>query len=53
MDNKIVEKRLIGYESKGLFTEANIKYSIPLYQRAFAWGEFEIEQLIDDINDYK
>ena len=53
MDNKIVEKRLIGYESKGLFTEANIKYSIPLYQRAFAWEEFEIEQLIDDINDFK
>lgn len=28
------------------------KYIIPLYQRAFAWSDKEICQLIDDINDF-
>ena len=26
-------------------------YVIPRYQRAYAWEDKEIEQLIDDIND--
>lgn len=28
------------------------KYIIPLYQRAFAWGAKEIEQMIDDILNF-
>lgn len=27
-------------------------YVVPIYQRAFAWTDVEIEQLIDDINDF-
>lgn len=27
-------------------------YSVPIYQRNFAWGETEIEQLLDDVSDY-
>ena len=30
---------------------SNSKFMIPLYQRAYAWREKEIVQLIDDIND--
>lgn len=29
------------------------EYVIPLYQRAFAWEEKQLEQLIDDINDIR
>ena len=36
-----------------LFFEEDIKYIIPLYQRAFAWERNEIFQLIEDINDIK
>lgn len=43
-----------------LFGEENVRYSIPVYQRAFAWGvdkpgevnyENEIERLMDDIHN--
>lgn len=27
-------------------------YSVPIYQRNYAWGEAEIEQLLDDVSDY-
>lgn len=27
-------------------------YSVPIYQRNYAWGETEIEQLLDDVSDY-
>ncbi|HFU4514907.1 TPA: DUF262 domain-containing protein, partial [Streptococcus suis] len=27
-------------------------YSIPIYQRAYAWTEKEINTLIDDVYDY-
>ena len=37
-------------EDKTIFTDSN--YIIPLYQRAFAWSDREITQLIDDIYDY-
>lgn len=30
----------------------NNKYSIPIYQRNYAWGEKEITQLIQDVVDY-
>lgn len=29
----------------------NNEYVIPIYQRNYAWSRFEIEQLLDDIND--
>lgn len=35
-----------------LFSDEKVKYEIPLYQRAYAWTEIEIEQLIDDINEH-
>ena len=34
-----------------IFSDSNIRYAIPLYQRAYSWSDIEIEQLIDDIND--
>ncbi|MFC2630876.1 MAG: DUF262 domain-containing protein [Porphyromonas pasteri] len=36
---------------KTLFNEVGVRYVIPRYQRAYAWEEKEIEQLIDDIYD--
>lgn len=41
---------IIDGENKTIFTDSN--YIIPLYQRAFAWSDKEITQLIDDIYDY-
>ena len=35
-----------------LVKEENLIYEIPLYQRAFAWTEKEIKQLIEDIFDF-
>lgn len=37
---------------KTIFSDPLISYVIPLYQRAFAWEDKEIVQLIDDINDF-
>lgn len=37
---------------KTIFSDVSISYVIPLYQRAFAWEDKEIVQLIDDINDF-
>lgn len=34
-----------------LLNEGNSKYIIPIYQRNYAWGEKEIEQLLQDIID--
>ena len=31
--------------------DTNVHYVIPRYQRAYAWEDKEIVQLIDDIND--
>jgi len=35
-----------------LFCDRKEKYVIPLYQRAYAWTDVEIEQLIDDILEH-
>ena len=51
-DNKIHE--LSVYDEKnqtGIFTNSDKKYIIPLYQRAFAWEDLQIQQLVDDIYD--
>ena len=37
------------YNVRRLFTTS--KYRIPIYQRNYAWGEKQIQQLIDDIYD--
>ncbi len=45
----VPELSILDDYNKTLFEKDN--YIIPLYQRAFAWGDNEINQLIDDIND--
>ena len=50
MDNKIISLSILDDSDKTLFDKD--KYSIPIYQRAFAWSDKEICQLIDDINDF-
>lgn len=52
MSNKIKDITILT-ENTSLFTEPNVKYIIPLYQRAFAWKDFEITQLIEDIRDFE
>lgn len=47
MDDKVKEINV----GKELFTENNVRYVVPLYQRAFAWQDKEISQLVEDIND--
>lgn len=42
---------IIDSEDKTIFEDDN--YLIPLYQRAFAWSDKEITQLIDDIYDFE
>ena len=42
---------IIDSEDKTIFEDDN--YIIPLYQRAFAWSDKEITQLIDDIYDFE
>lgn len=53
MNDKITEMHI--FDDNALFFFANIKnsvkYEIPIYQRAFAWTEKEIVQLINDIYD--
>lgn len=39
-------------EQTTLFSDALVNYVIPLYQRAYAWTDTEIEQLIDDIQEH-
>ena len=46
--NKVSELHIIDAESS-IFK--SVRYSIPLYQRDYAWKEKEIVQLIEDIDD--
>lgn len=51
-DNRIQELTVYDENNKsGIFTNSKDKYIIPLYQRAFAWEDLQIQQLIDDIYD--
>ena len=50
MASTIEEFRLIS-PKQSLFNKKD-KYIVPLYQRAYSWTDKEIEQLIDDINDF-
>lgn len=48
-ENTITELQVIYDDNSTLFDKS--KYIVPLYQRAFAWEDKEIRQLIEDIND--
>lgn len=50
-EKHIEELRILYDNGSTLFD--GYRYVIPLYQRAFAWGDNEIGQLIEDINDCK
>lgn len=51
MPNLINELSILSTDGN-IFSNISIKYIVPLYQRAFAWEEKEIVQLIEDINDF-
>jgi len=45
-------KNLKEIKIRTLFSASDSEYIIPIYQRNYAWTKKEIEQLIDDVNDY-
>lgn len=47
----IYKLSVLGQQGESIFDED--KYVIPLYQRPYAWGEKEIEQLIEDIQSFR
>ena len=47
----IIERKIAESNITTIFSNDKITYVIPLYQRAYAWKEKEITQLIDDICD--
>ena len=46
--DKVKEIHIISDSEPSIFNEKD-KYVIPLYQRAFAWGEKQLRQLVEDI----
>lgn len=50
MDDGIEELQICNVEGSTIFSQSDVKYVVPLYQRAYSWGDEEIEQMIDDIN---
>ena len=51
MINLITELHIIGRERGSNIFDTDTKYIIPLYQRAYAWEDKELIQLIEDIDD--
>lgn len=49
MSNLVTELHIIG-EDNNIF-DTNMEYIIPLYQRAYAWEDKHLVQLIEDISD--
>lgn len=49
MSNLVTELHIIS-ENSNIF-DTNMEYIIPLYQRAYAWEDKQLTQLIEDIND--
>lgn len=45
--------RLTVLDGKGGSIFGTGRYVVPVYQREFAWGEKEIAQLIEDVNDFE
>lgn len=51
-DSKITRLYVVDQDGRTVFDESSDKnYIIPLYQRAFAWRERQIRQLLEDVND--
>ena len=53
-NSKLIDE-LVVYDAENhttLFCNGKERYVIPLYQRAYAWTDVEIEQLIDDIMEH-
>lgn len=51
MSNNEDNKSIIYLSIRELLDAKNGKYIIPIYQRNYAWGKLELEQLIDDVYD--
>ena len=49
MSELVTELHIIG-EDNNIF-DTDIEYTIPLYQRAYAWEDKQLVQLIEDIQD--
>ena len=49
MSNLVTELHIIG-EDNNIF-DTDMEYIIPLYQRAYAWEDKQLVQLIEDISD--
>ena len=49
MSEKVTELRIL--DSKKTIFDTDTEYVIPLYQRAFAWEDKQLTQLIEDIDD--
>ena len=49
--SNITELNIVNKDNITIFSNDEITYVIPLYQRAYSWKEKEINQLIDDICD--
>ena len=58
-DKRVVEISIVDNQGKTLFTEEGVRYEIPIYQRAFAWGTEsndinhgdEVLRLMNDIRE--
>ncbi len=48
--SNVTELRVIEQNGSTIF-DTEMKYVIPLYQRAFAWEDKQLIQLIEDIDD--
>lgn len=49
MSSLVTELHVIG-ENNNIF-DTDVEYIIPLYQRAYAWEDKQLTQLVEDIND--
>lgn len=50
--NETTSKEIKSYCVKSLLCDSS-RYLVPMYQRNYAWGEGEINQLIQDVLDYQ
>lgn len=50
--NVNANNQIHSYKVKELLSDTN-RYLVPMYQRNYAWGEGEINQLIQDVLDYQ
>lgn len=50
-NKKIENLKILDIQNNRNIFDTDINYQIPIYQRDFEWGDEEISQLIEDIND--